>query len=246
MLLDVGLPDRDGIEVLVELSQLKPQLPIILLTAVSSLRETTPPDKLNKAYAYLTKPYNREEIKDILSRAVMRSRDVAKETNAEVSNLRMTSDPASPSPSLPQSPQTKDGEKTDSHFQLTLEQYQRLAEYVQLMQFAFEHVPEDILVADSNKRFRYANQAACRSLGYTKEELENLRIPDIAPNHQSQRYQKHLGELREGKTLSYHTTHRTKHGQTLPMNISIYLLNFQGQEFTCAIATISQKTASSS
>jgi len=72
VLLDVGLPDRDGIEVLGELSQHKPQLPIILLTAFSSLRDTTPPDTLNKAYAYLTKPYRREEIKDVLSRAVMR------------------------------------------------------------------------------------------------------------------------------------------------------------------------------
>jgi PAS domain S-box-containing protein len=112
------------------------------------------------------------------------------------------------------------------------------------MQFAFDHVPEDILVAYSNKRFRYVNQAACQSLGHTKEELADLRIPDISPNHENQRYQEHLRELREGKTLSYHTTHRTKQGQKLPMNISVYLLNFQGQEFTCAITKLSQKTTS--
>jgi len=245
VLLDVGLPDRDGIEVLVELSQHKPQLPIILLTAVSSLRDTTPPDTLNKAYAYLTKPYRREEIKDVLSRAVMRSREIVKETNTEACDPPM-SDLAPLSPSIPQSTQTKNGEEPGSHFQPTLEEFQRLAEYVQLMQFVFEHVPEDILVADSHKRFRYANQAACRSLGYTKEELQGLRIPDIAPHHENQRYQEHLKSLREGKTLSYHTTHRTKHGQDLPMNISIYLFKFQGQEFTCAITTLSQKTARSS
>lgn len=237
VLLDVGLPDRDGIEVLVELSQQKPQLPIILLTAFSSLRDTTPPGTLNKAYAYLTKPYRREEVKDVLSRSIIHSRNMVKETKAEAS------DSAPLSPSLPQSTQTEDGEETSSHFQPTLEEYQRLAEYVQLMQFAFDHVPEDILVADSNKCFRYANQAACQSLGYTKEELQTLRIPDIAPHHENQRYQEHLRELRKGKPLSYHTTHRTKLGYEFPLNISIYLLNFQGKEFTCAITTLSQKTA---
>ncbi len=71
VLLDVGLPDRDGIEVLMELSQHKPRLPIILLTAFTSLRETTPPDKLSKAYAYLTKPYNREKVKEVLYQSII-------------------------------------------------------------------------------------------------------------------------------------------------------------------------------
>ena len=71
VLLDVGLPDRDGIEVLVELSQHKPQLPIILLTAFTSLRETVPPDKLSKAFAYLTKPYNREKVKEVLYQSII-------------------------------------------------------------------------------------------------------------------------------------------------------------------------------
>lgn len=135
VLLDVGLPDRDGIEVLVELPQHKPQLPIILLTAMPSLRETTPPDKLNKAHSYLTKPYRREEVKDVLYQSVMRSRDVAKEINAEASNPRTTSEPAPPSPSIPQRAQTKAGKTSGSHFQLISETYQRLAEYVQAMHF---------------------------------------------------------------------------------------------------------------
>jgi len=116
VLLDVGLPDRDGIEVLVELSQHKPELPIILLTAFSSLRETTPPDRLKKAYAYLTKPYNREEVKDVLFRSIMRLKDSAKETNAEASDPRITSESTPPSPSISQPAQAKDSEKAGSHF----------------------------------------------------------------------------------------------------------------------------------
>lgn len=231
ILLDVGLPDRDGMEVLRELASHKPELPIILLTAFTSLNKSTPPDILNKAFAYLTKPYSRENIRQVLRRAVRGAKgsEFQRETPIhEGKNLRSF-------PSLVQpSPNAMAG-TTGPSYQLSLDEYQRLTENIQLMQFAFDHVPEAILVADTNKRFRFANQAAYQILGYNKEELQALRIPDIAPNHDNQRYQDHLNELRQGKTLSYYTTHRTKQGQNIPVEISVYMLNFQGQEFTCAI-----------
>ncbi len=242
VLLDVGLPDRDGIEVLGELVERKPQLPVVLLTAFTSLLKTTPPDKLNKAFAYLTKPYIRKEVKEVLYRAVIGQRKAAKETQAGVSNPSVPSEPTFHFPSILQPSQAKEGEGTDHDGQFTLEEYQRLVEDVQLMEFAFDHIPEAILVADTNKHIRFANQTAIQALGYTQEELENLRIPDISPNHDNQRYQEHLKELQEGKTLSYYTTHHTKQGQEIPITISIYLFNFQGKEFTCAITKLSKKT----
>lgn len=243
VLLDVGLPDRDGIEVLGELSECKPQLPVVLLTAFTSLQKTTPPDKLKKAFAYLTKPYSREEVKEVLSRSIIRPREAAKEAQAKGSVPSVPSEPTIPFPSIIQPSQTKAGKGPNHDEPFTLEEYQRLAEDVQLMQFAFDHIPEAILVADTNKRLRFANQAAVQALGYTREELENLRIPDIAPYHDNQRYQEHLIELREGKTLSYYTTHRTKQGREIPITISVYLFNYQGKEFTCAITKPSKERA---
>lgn len=231
VLLDVGLPDRDGIEILEELASHKPELPIILLTAFTSLNKSTPPDILNKAYAYMTKPYRREEIRQVLGRAVLGAKGSEFQRKTPIQdgrNLRSFPCLVQPSP-------TAQAPTTGPSYQLPLDEYQRLTEYIQLMQFAFDHVPEAILVADTDKRFRFANLAAYQLLEYNKEELEALRIPDIAPNHDNQRYQDHLNELRQGKTLSYYTTHRTKGGQNIPVEISVYLLNFHGQEFTCAI-----------
>lgn len=240
--LDVGLPDRDGIEVLGELVERKPQLPVVLLTAFTSLKKTTPPGKFNKAFAYLTKPYSRTEINEVLYRAVIRPRKAAKEAQAGVSTPSERYKPAFHFPSILQPSQVKEGEGANHDGQLTLEEYQRLAQEIQLMQFAFDHIPEAILVADTNKRIRFANHTALQALDYTKEELENLHISDIAPNHDNQRYQEHLEELREGKTLSYYTTHRTKQGQEIHITISVYLFNFQGKEFTCAITKTSKET----
>ena len=231
VLLDVGLPDLDGVEVLGELASHRPELPIILLTAFTSLDKCTTPEILNKAFAYLTKPYQREEIRQVLRRAVLG----AKKSESQGMMRSAIDEHLLHFPSILQPSPTSTPKVEGPRYQLSLDEYQRLAENVQLMQFAFDQVPEAILVADADKRFRFANQAAYNILGYRKEELEALRIPDIAPNHDNQRYEEHLNELRQGKTLSYYTTHLTKDSRTIPVEISVYLLNFQGQEFTCAV-----------
>ncbi|GJL67699.1 MAG: hypothetical protein NPIRA06_03340 [Nitrospirales bacterium] len=231
VLLDVGLPDRDGIEVLNELSQTHPHLPVILLTAFTSLRKTANPDILDKAFAYLTKPYQRQEVKSAIHRACL-ARNIA------IAGWQGSSAPTIPMttfPSLLQPSSTGASLEGATQQPLNLSAYERLAEYAQLMQFAFDHVPNGIMVADSDKRLRFANQAACHALGYTSEELKTLRIPDIAPYHDNEKFQQHLESLRKGHPLSYPSIHRTKNGQEFPIEISVYLLNFQGQEFTCAV-----------
>ncbi len=242
VLLDVGLPDRDGIEVLRELAEHKPHLPIVLLTAFTSLRKTTHPDTLNKAFAYLTKPYVREEVKEVLKRSIIHPRGTSTGTPVGEKTPPGAVESGHPFPAILQPSQSEEGRRSGPHYQLPLDEYQKLAKYVQLMQFAFDRVTDAILIADTNKRFQYANQAACHSLGYTKEELESLRIPDIAPHHDNQRYQDHLKELRQGKSLSYFTTHRTKQGEDIQLEIAVYLLDFHGQEYTCAITKPFQKT----
>jgi len=45
---------------------------------------------------------------------------------------------------------------------------------------AVEHAPVAILVADDEMRYVAANATACELLGYTREELLQLRITDLA------------------------------------------------------------------
>lgn len=69
ILLDLGLPDGDGLEVLKESQRLDPSLPVVIVTAhISSDR--TVGSLTQGAYAYLTKPYDREELRHTLRRAI--------------------------------------------------------------------------------------------------------------------------------------------------------------------------------
>ena len=225
VLLDVGLPDRDGIEVLDDLSRQHPQLPVILLTAFTSLRKTADPAILNKAFAYLTKPYNRLEVKQTIQRA-LGAHTAMTESDQIVPDIFSAFLPFKTSTPI---------KREEAPFSLNLQQYERLAQYVQLMQFAFDHVPAAVFVAGPDKRFCFANKAACESLGYTREELLALRIPDISPHHDTFQYHQDLETLTHGQPLTYTSVHRAKDGREFPIEISVSLLHFHGQDYTCAI-----------
>jgi PAS domain S-box-containing protein len=45
---------------------------------------------------------------------------------------------------------------------------------------AIDRAPDVVLVADESMRYLAVNQAACRLLGYTREELLALRMTDVA------------------------------------------------------------------
>ena len=69
VILDLGLPDLSGLEVLRGLEEMDPLLPVIVLTA--SIQESHTVETLRQgAFAYLTKPYNGEELQIILRRAL--------------------------------------------------------------------------------------------------------------------------------------------------------------------------------
>lgn len=70
VILDVELPDLDGIMVLQDIVECDEKVPVILLTAFDSLERTVGPLDLQEAFACLTKPYNREELKATIRRAI--------------------------------------------------------------------------------------------------------------------------------------------------------------------------------
>lgn len=69
VLLDIGLPDGDGISVLETIQALAPSLPVIILTAFTS-QDYRAKSLSRGAFSYLTKPYDRDELRAVLRRAV--------------------------------------------------------------------------------------------------------------------------------------------------------------------------------
>ena len=102
-------------------------------------------------------------------------------------------------------------------------------------QFAVDHAEDGILWADDSTRFLYANEAACRLLGYANEELLTLSISDIAPYHDPARFQQRLDQIKQGTAATYESIHRRKDGTEFPIEASVTYLEHEGRGYTCGI-----------
>ncbi|HVG02675.1 MAG TPA: response regulator, partial [Nitrospira sp.] len=69
VLLDLMLPDMDGLSILTLLKQIDPVLPVIMLTAFVEVAKKHG-SLTEGAFGYLTKPYDAEELKAVIARAV--------------------------------------------------------------------------------------------------------------------------------------------------------------------------------
>ena len=70
VLLDIGLPDIDGLLVMEKMTECRPDLPIIILTNFTTLDLVYGPLENQGAFAYLHKPINRSEIKTTIRHAI--------------------------------------------------------------------------------------------------------------------------------------------------------------------------------
>ncbi|QEM69553.1 sigma-54-dependent Fis family transcriptional regulator [Geobacter sp. FeAm09] len=80
LLLDVKMPDVDGIEILRRIRELKLEIPVVMMTAFASINSAIEAMKLG-AYDYVTKPFPKEKIFGILDK-VLERKELLKENSA--------------------------------------------------------------------------------------------------------------------------------------------------------------------
>ncbi len=99
----------------------------------------------------------------------------------------------------------------------------------------FETAEDAIFVADKTGRFVEVNQAACGSLGYSKEELLRLNIGEIDAD--SGGYES-FWKLWNGqmKHVTFEMNQQRKNGTLLPVEISGTFFTSNGQQISLAIA----------
>src|SRR5512137_1848362 len=69
LLLDIILPDLDGLKVLERIKQNDPDIVVIMITATNTAKTAVEAMKLG-AYHYVTKPFDNDELRLIISRSL--------------------------------------------------------------------------------------------------------------------------------------------------------------------------------
>jgi len=100
-----------------------------------------------------------------------------------------------------------------------------------LTKFCFDRASIGIWRTDRSARILDINDYACRYLGYTKEELCGMSIPDINPNIDLKVWD-HLWEAMQSKGANtIETTHRCKDGTIVPVEVTANSIVYEGHEF---------------
>ncbi|HTZ19102.1 MAG TPA: PAS domain S-box protein, partial [Dissulfurispiraceae bacterium] len=111
----------------------------------------------------------------------------------------------------------------------------RADETVALLGFALNRVNEAAFLIDESARFHFVNESACRSLGYTRDELLAMGISDVDPDFPMESWPAQWAEMKEIGSLIFESRHKTKDGRIFPVEINTNYIEYGGKAYHIAL-----------
>lgn len=88
---------------------------------------------------------------------------------------------------------------------------------------------DGFLVVDAHdSRFLDTNDAYCRLLGYSREELLAMKIPEVEAMESPDLVEQHMVEIRSTGKAQFETRHRHKDGHPVDVEVSVTYLDMRG------------------
>ena len=103
-----------------------------------------------------------------------------------------------------------------------------------LTRLAMDKAADRIFWFGRDGRFFYVNDSACQSLGYSRDKLLALSVPDIVPDLTAESWLDQWNELKEKGSSTIETRHRAKDGEVIPVEVSLNYLQLDRYEYVCA------------
>ena len=107
---------------------------------------------------------------------------------------------------------------------------------LQLTQYSVDHAADLVFWSDAAGRMLYANEAACRSLGYPREQLEGMYVWEVDGLLTPERWPELWREVREQGTVTFETAHVRADGETNPVEVTVNFMEYSGKEYHFAFA----------
>jgi len=107
-------------------------------------------------------------------------------------------------------------------------------EDLEITQFTIDHVGEGAFWIGPNARLYYVNDAGCKKLGYSRQELLEMSMCDIDPNLSQAVWPQHWEEIRARKSFTFESLQRRKDGTIFPVEINVNYVKYGEMEYNFA------------
>jgi PAS domain S-box-containing protein len=112
----------------------------------------------------------------------------------------------------------------------------RAEEELAIAEFTLNQIHEAAFLMDEQGQLHYVNEAACRSLGYSRDHLFGLSIPDIDPDYPVVNIPHVFTQLQTQGTRTFETRNRTKDGRIFPVEITSNIFEHGGVKYILSLA----------
>jgi PAS domain S-box-containing protein len=101
----------------------------------------------------------------------------------------------------------------------TLARREQAEEALKLTRISVEAASDALFWITPDARIVDVNEAACSSLGYSREELLQLSVPDFDPHFNAGAWPQHFATLQQRGSITFESEHRSKDGRIFPVEI---------------------------
>jgi PAS domain S-box-containing protein len=111
----------------------------------------------------------------------------------------------------------------------------RAHESLRRAQYSLDHASDAVMWAAETSGLVYVNEAACRLTGFSWEELLTKSVADIDTGVSPESWAELWRRTRDHGPQLVTTRHRTKSGRSIPVEVSISYVSFEGRSYLCGI-----------
>lgn len=104
---------------------------------------------------------------------------------------------------------------------------------LRLKEILLDHAHESIFLFDIHDgKFVYVNEEVCRALGYTRDELLGMSMPDIDPDYSAEDVKHVADEAATRGPFSFETRHRRRDGSLFPVEVTVSIREYDGAKLS--------------
>lgn len=110
----------------------------------------------------------------------------------------------------------------------------KVEEQLYLAQFTIDSATDSIFLIDEQAHILFVNNGACQRLGYSREELLQMRVFDIDTAFPATTWPEHWQELMGRGTVTLESVERTKAGEDFPVEVIANRVVYGEKMYNCA------------